>query len=128
MTQTLWIVFVVVVLCICGVRSSAQVVPEESNTTTTGSIVTFHIEHALDPLRQHFTPRTRIQLMIKADGRQGIKYLDRNVLALSDMEQFKALIANHDLYTIRIRLEKADWKGHFVTTSIPVVSEMHSFN
>lgn len=114
-------VFVFIAIALVSFVGANQQAEDSSATSNNSSIITFHVEHALDPLREIFTPRTRIQLMIKADGRQGLKYLDRNTIVGDDLEKFKQLIQTNGLYTIRIRPEKPDWQGHFVVTSIPVV-------
>lgn len=116
------------VITLLNVAIASQKVEESSSqSANNGSIITFHIEHALDPLREHFTPRTRIQLMVKSDGRQGLKYLDRNTIVGNDLESFKHLLQSNSLYTIRIRSEKPEWQGHFVVSSIPAVRISKSF-
>lgn len=81
--------------------------------------ITFYIEHRVG--NNEFHPR--IQLIPKADGRHGLLYLDKNTIHGEDTKHFKSLIQQKDLYTIRIRSEKEDFQGHFVITSIPVVSK-----
>lgn len=84
--------------------------------------ITFYIEHSFGDNK--FSPRTRIQLVYKQDGRQGLLYLDKNLIANDDMVKFKGLIKKKGLYTIRLRTEKENWQSHFVLSSIPVVRTM----
>ena len=81
--------------------------------------ITFYIEHKV---HNTFVPRTRIQLIPKPDGKNGLLYLDKNTIHGDEVKYFKSLVQNQELYTIRIRSEKDDFKGSFVTTSMPVVS------
>jgi hypothetical protein len=100
----------------CIVLAVAQETSIVDNTPTN---ITFYIEHSFG--NNKFTPRTRIQLIYKADGRQGLMYLDKNLIANDDVAPFKNLIKEKGLYTIRIRTERENWQGHFVLSSIPVV-------
>lgn len=89
----------------------------------TSQNITFYIEHALGP-NHTFLPRTKIQFIMKSDGRQGLKYLDKNTVTSADeLSQLRELLTNNDLYTLRIRAEKEDWKGHFILSSMPAVSK-----
>ncbi len=116
-------------LVLIGTASQQGIDAQEGETASfsasgNGSIITFHIEHALDVLHSNFTTRTKIQLMVKPDGRQGLKYLDRNTIVGDDLEKFRQLVEQNGVYTIRIRAEKVEWQGHFITSSLPVVSFM----
>lgn len=129
MTPSVWLLVFLIWTCHCGFLKAA----EGTDTTTldsqpfvasTSTNFTFYIEHALESTGETltFVPRTRIQLVAKADGKHGILYLDRNTISDSNhVALFKNLIDKKDLYTIRIRTEKLDWKSEFVSSSIPVV-------
>ncbi len=123
----IFVVLFAALLVLFGTASQQGIDAQEGETASfsapgNGSIITFHIEHALDVLHSNFTTRTRIQLMVKPDGRQGLKYLDRNTIAGDDLEKFRQLVEQNGVYTIRIRPEKLEWQGHFITSSLPVVS------
>lgn len=123
----------VVMLLICLLILVASIVAQQSATVnpTGGSTVidqtenlvstaniTFYIEHAFNGI--DFTPRTKIQLVSKSDGRQGLLFLDRNTISGEEVKKLKTLITNNGLYTIRIRSEKEEFTSEFVLSSVPI--------
>lgn len=92
-----------------------------------GGNVTFYIEHSLSAGSNAFTPRTKIQLVSRPDGKQGILYLDKNTISGDDVGQFRKLVDAKGFYTVRIRTERPDFTGAFVVTSLPVVRRSSAF-
>jgi hypothetical protein len=133
MNVTFFLCTFVVLLCLLLVVHSQQQINSDSNLSqiqetspTTIPNITFYIEQRGSD--NEFHARTRIQLIPKPDGRNGLLYLDKNTIHGEDVKYFKSLIRKEGrsaLYTIRIRSEKEDFKGNFVTTSIPVVSSLY---
>jgi hypothetical protein len=114
-----------VVICSLFLSSISEVVTvgAENGAVTTEAAaplanITFYIEQKV---HDRFVHRTRIQLIPKPDGKNGLLYLDKNTIHGDDVKYFKTLVQQQALYTIRIRSEKEDFKGSFVITSIPVV-------
>eukprot|EP01040_Poterioochromonas_malhamensis_P002187 gene2187-2328_t len=117
----LFVVFLLSVIHSCDSQATAVGVDGSTSVNAVPEPlpnITFYIEHRVG--NNEFHPRTRIQLIPKADGRHGLLYLDKNTIHGEDTKYFKSLIQQKDLYTIRIRSEKEDFQGHFVITSIPV--------
>lgn len=83
--------------------------------------VTFIVEHALSS-DNVFKFRTKIQLVSRADGKQGTLYLDKNSVGGDDVQQLKSLVDRQGLYTVRLRTEREDGTARPVISSIPVVS------
>jgi hypothetical protein len=130
MMNACFLLCTLLVLCLFVVAKSQQQVNSDGSVITSSEMspttipnITFYIEQRGSD--DDFHSRTRIQLIPKPDGRNGLLYLDKNTIHGEDVKYFKSLIqkqGSNALYTIRIRSEKEDFKGNFVTTSIPVVS------
>lgn len=103
----------------------AQEVPILPEVALGSNNITVYLEQSFDQI--HFIPRTRMQLISKADGKQGTLYLEKNVIAGDNLQLLKQLINDKGLYTLRIRTEKPDWTGTFALTSLPVVFDFAFF-
>lgn len=97
----------------------ALVAAQQQEPSLAGN-VTFIVEHALSD--NVFKFRTKIQLVSRADGKQGTLYLDKNSIGGDDVQQLKALVDRQGLYTVRLRTEREDSTARPVISSIPVVS------
>jgi len=107
-----------------AIRGNESAGENEFSNPATSSNITVYIEHSFDQI--HFLPRTRMQLISKADGKQGMLYLEKNVIAGDSLQLLKKLVDKNGLYTLRLRTEKPNWNGTFALTSIPVCALQRS--
>jgi hypothetical protein len=83
------------------------------------SNLTFAIEHLLTKDNE-YKLRTKIQIVTRPDGKQGILYLDKNAVSGEEVSVLKSLVDKQGLYTVRIRIEREGEMGEYITSSIPV--------
>lgn len=110
-------------LFIC--RSFCSIQPPSTITETVSNIesnnnLTFLIHHLLDN-SENFNYRSKIQLITKPDGKQGLLYFDKNVINQDSLNDFKSLLSNNGLYKIIIQLENSN-DSKPILSSIPAVN------
>ena len=66
-----------------------------------------------------FSFRTRVQIIMKPDGRQGLIFQNKNVINGSDVQNLRNLVDENGLYQIKLWAESETPSP--VLTSIPVV-------
>ena len=68
-----------------------------------------------------FTLRSRIQLITKADGQSQFVFLDKNIISVEDISDFKNLLVENDFYQIKLQAVSGNASGPMVLSSIPSV-------
>ncbi len=81
--------------------------------------VTILIEHALKS--SQYLQRSSIQLITKADGKQGLLIPSNNGIGADLLPEFKQLLDSNGMYTIRIRAAASASSIPSILTSIPAV-------
>ncbi len=83
--------------------------------------VTFTIEHRLGS--GEFNHRTKIVLVKKPDGKQGLLFPEKNgVYEAGDIAELKNILNSNDLYTIRLQSHFGNSSSEPILTSLPAVS------
>ena len=91
----------VVYLLICTLLVIAGVLGQQQDDVISKDI-TFTIEHRLSS--GEFTPRTKILLVKKADGKQGLMFPEKNgIYEAQDINGMKDILTSNSLYTIRLQ-------------------------
>ena len=83
--------------------------------------VTFTIEHRLSS--GEFVPRTKIVLVKKADGKQGLMFPEKNgIYEPNAISELKEILQSNSLYTIRLQSHFGNTSSEPILTSLPAVS------
>ena len=78
----------------------------------------FNLYHSVSG---RFTLRSRIQLITKADGQSQFVFLDKNIISVEDISDFKNLLVENDFYQIKLQAVSGNASGPMVLSSIPSV-------
>jgi len=82
--------------------------------------VTFTIEHRLSS--GEFVPRTKIVLVKKADGKQGLMFPEKNgIYEPNGISELKEILQSNSLYTIRLQSHFGNTSSEPILTSLPAV-------
>jgi hypothetical protein len=95
-------------------------IAQQTEIGTSSDDVVFTIEHRLDG--QSFVPRTKINLVKKADGKQALVFPEKNGVFGDDISPLKRMLDENTLYTIRIQSHSGNSSSAPILSSIPVVS------
>lgn len=117
--------------------SNSQAAPGSSPSTGDGATdisatlpakeLIFSVEHSFSDGK--FTPRCRLHVLMKPDGKQGIAVSDKNGFFGKDVESLKNLLAENGLYKVRIKqIIGGNITEPAVMASIPSVRKYVKFN
>lgn len=93
-------------------------VSSQTTEVSNGDIV-FTVEHRLNG--KEFSPRTKIHLVKKPDGKQALIFPEKNGVFSDDVVDFKTMLDSNSLYTIRIQAHHGNSSSAPVVTSLPAV-------
>lgn len=110
------LLLLLLVCCAALWSSNAAADLLESNVVKNVTII---IEHALVPSMKQYQPRANIQLVTKADGKQGLIIPAKNGINSEGLADFKKLLDSNGLYTIRMRSASGSENAPYVIASIP---------
>lgn len=109
----------VVYLLVCTLLVIAGVLGQQQDDVISKDI-TFTIEHRLSS--GEFTPRTKILLVKKADGKQGLMFPEKNgIYEAQDINGMKDILTSNSLYTIRLQAHFGNSSSEPILTSLPAV-------
>ena len=81
--------------------------------------IIFSIEHFLNG---KFVPRTKVHVVKKADGKQGLVFPEKNGIFADDISTMKSMLDRNSLYTIRVQSHIGNYSSRPVVSSLPLVS------
>ena len=79
------------------------------------------IEHAVNG--NTFRPRSKFTIQFKTDGKQSVLETEKNGIFGNDLNGFKSLLNNNDLYRIRVHSNPNNASSPYITSAIPAVSK-----
>lgn len=109
----------VVFFLLCALIVVAGVLGQQQDDIANKDI-TFTIEHRLSS--GEFVPRTKIVLVKKADGKQGLMFPEKNgIYEAQDISGLKNILTSNSLYTIRLQAHFRNTSSEPILTSLPAV-------
>lgn len=110
----------VILVFLCALLAIATVLCQQTEDVANKD-VTFTIEHRLSS--GEFVPRTKIVLVKKADGKQGLMFPEKNGIYEADgINELKEILQSNSLYTIRLQSHCGNTSSEPILTSLPAVS------
>lgn len=110
----------VALIFICALLALASVLGQQVDEVASRD-VTFTIEHRLSS--GEFVPRTKIVLVKKADGKQGLMFPEKNgIYEENGINEMKEILRSNSLYTIRLQSHFGNTSSEPILTSLPAVS------
>lgn len=107
---------VAIALLMCALVVASQ----QADSVAGNDGIVFTIEHRLDG--ENFVPRTKINLVKKADGKQALVFPEKNGIFGDDTAPLRKLLQENSLYTIRIQSHSGNTSSAPILASLPAVS------